>query len=144
MSKCRLQRLRRGPPETTSGTAAATTHGVAHTRNDSAVLLEKSIKVEEEEDSDEEWQQPEVDADKTHIMKVEYSWETSGWPWSGMEIAPPAAAQDDERCEETLSTDTSARRVKVEDESSDEEMPDSEEDETEGVRMLKVEYWWET
>lgn len=147
MSKCRLQRLRRDPPEAISRTAAATTHGVgAHTRHDSAVLSEKPIKVEE--DSVEEWQMPDLDADETHIMKVEYSWETSGWPWSGVEIAPPAAAQGNERYEESQSTDTSALRVKVEDESSDEEMPDSEEDnseeETEGVRIMKVEFWWET
>lgn len=149
MSKCRMQRLRRDPPEIVSGTAAATTHGVgAHTRHDSAVLSEKSIKAEEEVDSDEEWQQPEVNADKSHIMKVEYSWETSGWPWSGVEIVPPAAAQGNERCEGSQSTDISGRRVKVEDDSSDEEVPDSGEDvseeETEGIRIMKVEYWWET
>lgn len=143
MSKCRLQRLRRDPSKTTSGTATATTPDVvAHTRHDSAVLSEKSIKVEE--DSDDGWQQPEVDADKPHIMKVEYSWEASGWPWSGVEIAPPAAAQDNERCDRSQSTNFDGRRVKVEDDSSDEEMPRFEEDvseeETEGVRIMKVEY----
>jgi hypothetical protein len=110
-------------------------------RHDSHVpsSSDKGLKIEEEVEEQDVWDS-EQDSEGVHIMKVEFSWQTSERVSPVTPVLAPAFAFSDGRYWTLQSFEHVAERVEKEEEDGSEVDLQEYESNLEGVHIMKVEY----